>query len=41
MKNPLLIVAFIALAVFVVLWGWIGDPFQPVRTVLSRIAIVL
>ena len=24
MKNPLLIVAFLALAVFVVLWGWIG-----------------
>lgn len=23
-KNPLLIVAFLALAVFVVLWGWIG-----------------
>ena len=24
MKNPLLIVAFLALAVFVLLWGWIG-----------------
>jgi hypothetical protein len=27
-KNPLLIVAFIALAVFVVLWGWIGFYIQ-------------
>lgn len=28
MKNPLLIVAFLALAVFVVLWGWIGFYIQ-------------
>ncbi|CAN5464094.1 hypothetical protein BH09ACT4_BH09ACT4_03200 [soil metagenome] len=28
MKNPLQIVAFLALAVFVVLWGWIGFYIQ-------------